>query len=219
MTPNFERAALLATETLIKYHISFAPIDPLPILKSLSGVIVLPFAEVADLMGIDRESAVSMFGSENHDAVTNLKMSGGEVRYVVTFNQILPIALIQRALARELGHIILGHDGSRPLSVRNQESLCFAHHFLCPRALLKGIEESGIRLTTEVVGNITGCYEHCLTSMRKTPGTHVPASLNRQVRDQFSAYINNFVDVQNILKIDDESMYANFGTFMDGYEE
>ena len=219
MTPNYDRAATLAAETLVKRSVSFAPIDPLPILKSMPGVIVLPFAEVAQLMGIDRESAVSMFGSENHDAVTNLQRVDGGVRYVVTYNQILPIALIQRALARELGHIVLGHDGTRPLDVRNQEAVCFAQHFLCPRALMRGIEDSGVRLTTEVVGNITGCYERCLAGMRKTPATRVPADLNRQIKEQFSAYIKNFVDVQNILKKDDESMYANFGTFMDGYDE
>lgn len=219
MTPNYERAALLATETLIKYRVSFAPIAPLPILKSLPRVIVLPFAEAAELMEIDRESAVSMFGTENHDAVTNLQRVGGSLRYVVTYNQIMPIALIQRALARELGHIVLQHDGSRPLDVRNDEALCFAQHFLCPRALLKGIEEAGILLTTEIVGNVTGCYERCLANMRKTPGTHVPPELNRQVKDQFRAYIQNFVDVQTCLTKDDESMFANFGTFMEGYEE
>lgn len=219
MIPNYERAALLAAETLIKHRVSFAPVAPLPILKSMPGVVVLPFSEMAEMIGIDRESAVSLFGSENQDAVTNLKIVDGDIRYIVTYNQMLPIALIQRALARELGHIVLHHDGSRPLDVRNQEALCFAQHFLCPRALMKGIEDAGIRLTTEVVGNITGCYERCLSGMRKTPGTRVPAALNRQVKEQFSAYIKNFVDVQNILKKDDESMYANFGTFMDGYEE
>ena len=219
MSPDYERAARLATETLISNQVSFAPIAPLPILKSMPGVIVLPFAEVAQLLGIERERAVTMFGDENHDAVTNLREVDGEVRYMVSYNQLLPTFLVQRALARELGHIVLGHDGSRPLDVRNMEATCFAQHFLCPRALIKGIEQAGVQLTTEVVGNITGCYERCLAGMRKTPGTHVPASLNRQVKAQFGSYIQNLVDVQNILKKDDESMFANFGTYMDGYQE
>ena len=55
--------------------------------------------------------------------------------------------------------------------------------------------------------------------MRRTPATHVPADLNRRIRDQFSEYLADFLDFQSYLSQDDESMIANFGTFMDGYEE
>ena len=219
MKPNFEKAAISATETLIRHRVSFAPVAPLPILKSMPNVIVLSYAEMAESMGIDRSSAISIFGNENHDAVTNLKLVGNKLRYIVSYNQLLPIYLVQRALARELAHIVLAHDGTRPQDVRYQEAICFAQHFLCPRALLRGLEEAGVQLTVEVVGNITGCYERCLAGMKHTPGVRVPAALNRQVKDQFAAYIANFADVQNLLKSDDDSMIANFGTFMDGYEE
>lgn len=218
-TPDFENAALKAAETLIKYRVSFAPVAPLPVLKSMKGVIVLSFAEMAEKMGVERKSVIDIFGSENHDAVTSLHIHDGRVRYVVAYNQRLPLFLLQRGLARELGHIVLGHTGELPEDVRNAESVCFAQHFLCPRPLIRAIERSGIPLTVEVVGNVTGCYERCLAGMRKTPATHVPAELNRMVRDQFADYVENFVDIQNILKNDDESMLANFGTFMDGYEE
>lgn len=219
MTPDFEKAALKATETLIGHRVSFAPIAPLPILKSMPDVIVLSYAETAEIMGIDRSSAISIFGDENHDAVTNVKRVDGNLRYIVSYNQLLPIYLVQRSLARELGHIVMGHDGSRPQEVRYQEAICFAQHFLCPRALIKGLEDSGIQITTEVVGNITGCYERCLIGMQRTPPTHVPKELNRIVKNQFADYIENFADVHKLLKGADESMLANFGTFMDGYEE
>ena len=55
--------------------------------------------------------------------------------------------------------------------------------------------------------------------MRRTPATHVPPDLNRQIRDQFSDYIRDFLDFQAYLSKEDDSMIANFGTFMDGYEE
>ena len=219
MTPDFEKAALKATETLIEYNVSFAPIAPLPILKSMPDVIVLSYAETAEIMGIDRNRAICLFGNENHDAVTNLKRVDGKLRYIVSYNQMLPIYLVQRCLARELGHIVLQHDGSRSQEVRYQEAICFTQHFLCPRALIKGLSDAGIKITTEVVGNITGCYERCLAGMQQTPGVHVPKELNRKVKEQFSAYIDNFVDVQRLLKGADVSMIANFGSFMDGYEE
>ena len=76
-----------------------------------------------------------------------------------------------------------------------------------------------IPLTVEVVGNVTGCYERCLAGMRLTPGAHVPPALNDKIRDQFAEYVSNFVDFQNTVIQYDESMLANFGTFMDNYEE
>ena len=45
MTPDYQKAAIKATETLIQYQIGTAPIDPLPILKKTPGVIVLSFEE------------------------------------------------------------------------------------------------------------------------------------------------------------------------------
>lgn len=43
--------------------------------------------------------------------------------------------------------------------------------------------------------------------------------LNRQIRSQFAEYISEFLDFQQYLSKSDHSMLANFGTFMDGYEE
>jgi len=70
-----------------------------------------------------------------------------------------------------------------------------------------------------VLGNTTGCYERCLIGMRKLPATHVAPELNRQVHSLFSAYISDFLDFQQYLSQGDESMIANFGTYMDGYKE
>lgn len=219
MTPDVVNAAIKATETLIKYNVSFAPVMPLPILKSIPGVLVVPFAEMAEKIGIDREGVISAFGAWNQDAITHILDNGNRVRYLVTYNQRLPFYMQQRALARELGHIVLGHDGSRPESVRMDEAIMFARHFLCPRPLIHTLQETGVPLTVETVGNITGCYERCLAGIKKTPGVHVPAEINRAVKEQFADYIKNFLDCRVLLAEYDESQTADFGTFMDGYEE
>jgi len=219
MTPDYERAASLAMEMLIKHHITTAPVDPLPVFKRTPGVLVLSFTELSYRIGIDRDNLLTFFDSENHDAVTSLHFDDNKLRYIVTYNQRLPLYLIQRALARELGHIVLGHDGSRPEDVRMAEAYTFAHHFLCPRPLLHAVQQSGIPFTVEVLGAMTGCYERCLQGMRKTPAVHVAPELNRQVRDQFMDYLTNFLDFESYLTKSDESMLANFGTYMEGYEE
>lgn len=219
MTPDFDRAAIKAAEILIKYGISTAPVDPIPIFKKADGFNVVTFTEMSSMVGVDRQDLLSTFDAENHDAVSSVYLKNGQPHYLVAYNMRLPQYIVQRALAREMGHIVLEHDGTRPQEVRNAEARCFAHHLLCPRALIHAIQDSGTKITVEVLGNTTGCYERCLIGMRKTPATHVPPELNRQIRDQFSDYINEFLDFQSYLSQDDDSMIANFGTYMDGYEE
>ena len=219
MTPDYDLAATKAAEILIKYGINTAPVDPIPIFKHADGFNVVTFTEMSRMVGVDRSDLLSAFDAENHDAVSSVYMKNGHPHYLVAYNMRLPQYIIQRALAREMGHIVLGHDGTRPQDVRNAEALCFAHHLLCPRALIHAIQDAGVKITVEVLGNTTGCYERCLVGMRKTPAAHVPADLNRKIREQFSEYISEFLDFQSYLSRDDDSMIANFGTFMDGYEE
>lgn len=219
MTPDYERAALLAAETLVKYRISSAPVIPLFIMKQMPNVLVVSYEALSNDLEKDRRCVMSMMGDNNQDAFTTVFMNDGNPHYVVTFNQRLPVFLEQRALARELGHIVLGHDGSRPEDVRQAEAKCFAHHLLVPRALLHSIMAANLRLTVEVLGNLTGCYDYCLSCMRKLPAAHVPAELNRIIRDNFMPYIINFFDFQRVATRKDGSALADFGSYMDGYEE
>lgn len=219
MTPDHLAAALAATKVLTNNSISSAPVDPMRILKAQPNVMMVSYTEAAARMGVARENAVVLFGENNQDAVTAVVNYHGRLRYFITYNQRLPFYLLQRAMARELGHIVLGHDGSRPEEVRYEEAMTFARHLLCPRPLIHALQESGIRLTVEVLGTITGCYERCLTGLRRTPGVHVPAIANRIVRGQFEDYIQDFIRFQAILQEDDTSPLADFGTYMDDYEE
>ena len=219
MKPDYNRAALMAAETLIKYKVTAAPVDPMPILKKLDGVLLFSYAEVSECIGIDRESIVKLFGRENQDAVTSVQKVNGELRYIVAYNKKLPFYLLQRALARELGHIILGHDGSQPEDVRTEEAACFARHFLCPRALVRSMFDSDALLTVTVLSNLTGCDETCLAGMRATPGTEIPAEINDEIRELFADYVQNFVNYHEILKDADKTKIADFGSFMDGYED
>lgn len=219
MTPDYEKAAIKATETLIKYGISTAPVDPLVILKKMPGVLVLSYEALSNESGMNQRDVVSICGEKNQDAFTTVIMKDGKPQYLVTYNQMLSVHLFQRALARELGHIVLGHDGSLPEDVRNQEAKCFANHLCCPRPLIHAIQATGIRFTVDVLGNVTGCYDYCLSCMRKLPGVHVPPDLNRQVRDLFMPYVLNFFEYQRVATRKDGSALADFGTYMDYYEE
>lgn len=218
MTPDYTTAAIKATEILIEYGISSAPVDPLPILKRFPGVLVMTFEDVSRLSQVKRMDLLDMF-SATQDAVTTVYMDQDAPRYVITYNKMLPSMIVDRALARELAHIVLGHDGTKPDDVRNEESKCFAKHLLIPRPLIHAIQASGLRVTTEVMNNLTGCNDHCLACIRHLPGIAVPAELNRAVRDQFMPYIMNYFSYQRIAAHTDGSALADLGTYMDCYEE
>lgn len=217
MTPNYELAATKALETLIEHNVCSSPVDPLAIVKQTKGVIAMPFAELAANAGVERNNLVPMFG-KNQDAVTFF-IGAGKLKYVVAYNQYLPFDMIRRGLARELGHIVLGHDGTRPADIRMAEAMCFSRHLLFPRPLIHALQEAGFPMTVEVVGSITGCYERCLTGLRKTPGVAVPIDLNQKVRDMFADFVRNFTEFQTLLSVGDRTSIADFGSFMDGYKE
>ena len=219
MKPDYETAAIKATEILIRYGINSAPISPLPILKKTPGVFLVSFEEMSKLSGLDRKLLISTCAECNQDAVTTVLVDDEKLRYIVAYNQKLPQVVVQRSLAREMGHIVLGHDGTKPEDVRTDEAIAFANYLLAPRALIHAVQASGIRLTMEVLGNLTGCYDHCLSCIRKLPAVHVPAELNRIVRDNFMDYIVNFFEYQRIVMHSDGSAVADLGRYMDGYEE
>lgn len=219
MTPDYQKAAIAATETLIKYGISSAPVSSLPILKSTPGVLVFTYQAISDKIDQDRRCLISMFGEGNQDAFTTVNMESGKPQYIVTYNQQLSSVFVQRSLARELGHIVLGHDGSLPEDVRNEEAKAFANHLLCPRPMIHAFQAAGLRITTEMLGNLTGCFDYCLSCMRRIPAVSVPAEMNRAVRDQFMPYIQNFFEYYRNASLSDGSALADFGSYMDGYEE
>lgn len=219
MTPNYDAAATKAYELLIKHHVDTAPVSPLPILKKTPGVFVTTFAEVASFSGRNREEFMSTFASENRDVVTVFDATAAKPHYLVAYNQRLPFYMQQRALARELGHIALKHDGTKPEDVRNAEAIVFARHLICPRPLIRALTESIGPLTMEIIGNLTGCYERCMIGIRNTPGASVDPALNRQVREQFQDYIDNFLSCKDIIMSGDVTSVADFGTYMDNYAE
>jgi len=219
MTPDYDRAASAAIETLIRFSITSAPVAPLHILKQYPGVLVVSYETMSTDVLQDRKCVIDTYGERNQDAITACNMKNGHPQYLVTYNQRLPFFLHQRALARELGHIVLGHDGSRPESVRNEEAKTFAHHLLVPRPLVHAVEAFGIRFTMEVLNNLTGCNDYCVSCMRRLPAVHVPAELNRAVRDLMMPYVFNFFEYQRLADHKDGSALADLGNYMEGYEE
>lgn len=219
MQPNYDRAATKAMEILIDNQITETPIIPIPILLKYPGVRVMSFTHMADEAGIERQDLIPLFGSNQDAATFHLGMEIEGVEYVVVYNMRLPFEIIWRGVARELGHIVLGHDGAtRPSDVRLAEAMCFAHNLLSPRPILHMLQEA-MPLTLNVLAATTGCSEDCVDDMRKIPGFHVPKELNVKVKNLFSRGMNEYISFQRSSVKEDHSPVVDLGTFMDGYEE
>ena len=219
-TPDYDRAASAAMQLLIDHNVTETPINPLPILLNYPGVRVLPYTKMASDAGMDRKELIPIFG--NQDAATfHLDLPGvDDVKYVVVYNMRLPFEIIWRAIARELGHIVLGHDGvTRSMEARMQEAVCFSHHLISPRPVLNFLRLSGLPFTLNVLTNTTGCAEECVQEMQSIPGAHVPPALNAQVRDLFVPHLREYVDFYLASHKQDRSPLLDLGTFMDNYEE
>lgn len=121
MTPNYKNAAIKAMETYSKYGS-----DPLSILNQFPNVRVFPFS-------IDPSF-------DSCDAFTCVRESDDSFQYIIMYNNALPSYIIKRALARELGHIVLKHDGNSPENIWMEEANCFAYHYICPVTHFKKIK-------------------------------------------------------------------------------
>ena len=218
MIPDFDRAATMAMKTLIENHITETPIDSLSMLLKQPGVRVMSFTRFASQAGMERHELVPMFGGNQDSATFNLDMIDG-VRYVVVYNMRLPFDIVWRGVARELGHIVLGHDGqTRPTEVRHAEAMCFAHHLISPRPILQMLREA-VPLTMNVLTATTGCSDDCVEELRTIPGANVPAEINREVRKLFERGINEYVRFNKVSDKADHSPLIDLGTYMDNYIE
>lgn len=220
MTPDYDRAAIAAMQLLIDHQITETPVKPMPLLLNYPGVRVMPFTHMADEASMERGDLVPLFGANQDAATFSLSMNLDDVSYIVVYNMRLPFEIVWRGVARELGHIVLGHDGlTRSSPVRRAEAMCFAHHLLCPRPIIRMMQESSMPLTLTALANTVGCSEDCVEDMRQIPGAHVPAEMNRAVRAQFARGIQEYIRFHLASPMADRSPLIDLGTYMDHYEE
>ena len=218
-TPDLDAAAIKAMEILCSHKIMETPVNPIGFLAERQNVRIMPFTKMAQVAGIERQDLVPMFGS-NQDAAL-FHMSGMDsVDYVVVYNMRLPIEIIYRGIARELGHIALGHDGrTKHTEARMAEAMTFAHHLLCPRPVIRILQESGTPLTMDALTETMGCSDVCVNDMQSIPGTHVPKELNQEVRALFAPHILEYIQFHKSSPMPDKSPVLDLGSYMDFYEE
>lgn len=125
--PNYQRATEKAEEAVSRFGACSSPDDLLQILSMLPNVSV--FALSVD----------SVPGREAWDAFSCVRQHGSGFQYIVVYNRALPPLTLASVLARELGHVILEHDGSDSESVWMAEAVCFSRRFLSFQASVPSV--------------------------------------------------------------------------------
>mgnify|MGYP007122071943 CR=1 FL=1 len=119
MVPNYKQSAAAAVDAVARFGPVSSPDALLKVFAGLPGVHTFSL-DISPLPGHD-----------DWDALTCVRRKDGVLQYIVMYNTSLPSFLLLRSLARELGHIILQHDGSCPENIWMEEANCFAYHLLC----------------------------------------------------------------------------------------
>ena len=120
MGPDYQRSASAAVDTLNKYGINSAPVDPIAVLSKLRNVVLISFASAA-------------LDGNGQEAITMVNRQDGKLQYIIMYNSDLSQSRLRRVLSRELGHVVLEHDRETPEEVASEEADCFSFHFLCPK--------------------------------------------------------------------------------------
>lgn len=140
MTPDYENAALKAIQTVCAYNLDPYNTDPLFILKKLGNVRLISYG-ISEINEAGFYCNEEMFSKNDNEAFSLVNNNNGQLQYIVIYDQSKSPVKLHFALARELGHVILSHDGTTPEEIWLEEANCFAYHFLCPLPLLHKIKE------------------------------------------------------------------------------
>ena len=221
MKPHFTNAATQATKVLIKYNVARTPVYPQQIIQASPIATMISFADLAMFADVERSSILKAMHEENELAMSFVyKKSDGSPHYLFAFNRKKPIGEVRFALAVELGHIYLGHTGYRDNETRFAESLCFTHHLIFPRPLIKLLQERGFIFTNRSFARIFGECSDFLDELVTSPSVTISAELNRAVKEQFTPYVDALADAGILsLPMDPSEQILDLSQYMQGYEE
>ena len=222
MNTILSTAATQATRALLKYKVSRTPIYPQQIIQESEVATMISFADLAELANVERSSILSAVHHDNDMVISAVyNMPDGKTHHLFAFNREKPIGKIRYALAFELGHVFMGHVGYRCDETRKAESSCFANHFVFPRAMIRLLQERNFVLTEENFARIFGESHWYLPDLVNTEHViSVPAELNRQLKEQFTPYVDA-LEAAGIFAfpVDPSDPVLDFSRYMEGYEE
>ena len=186
--PNLARAARMAYRALLARSAGTLPVDPLDFLQACRNTRVLTLQAAAEALGVPAEDLAGLFAA-GVAAVTLQQRDAERAAYIVVYRPEGNPARLRFTLAHELGHRILGHEGSDPAA--EAEADCFASHLLCPEpALQQLLARFGGRIAPEQIA--AACYVSygCALTVLRRERPDLPADLLTAVGRLFAPAVD-----------------------------
>lgn len=189
MTPNYNRAAAKAYQTLLALHINTLPIDPLMILYQCRNTAVHTYTEVMPRYGISDPHWFRSIVMEGKDAIT-VRREQGRIIYEMLYNERANPRRMRFTLAHELGHIVLNHKMEEPWEER--EADYFASQLLAPRPVCNAFAMYGIDASNPAIIAAAFRLSQAAADIAAGAPRHQPdAQLYRALYDQFEPYVRS----------------------------
>lgn len=214
-----DKAATLAIQTfLARVPNGSFPVKPEELISSYPGTVLLPYADIAKIIGVSREEVINLIDPARDANSIVINLSDGRHFRIIGYNAKKAFNTIRCPLARELGHIVFDHVGVKDPMARHSEAVAFAQHLLFPRALIAILRRRGIPITDKFLSDITGACLRCVRLLETAQPCHVDGHLNRQMRDRMLAYLDSLYDAERI-PARPEGNLLDLSSYMEGYEE
>ena len=140
--PNYHRATRSAYRTLLAAGIDRLPVNVVEICARCHDTTLVSFRTARGIMGWDFDP---FFEGPSRTALTIRRWLDGRAYHTIIWNdEEISITSGQGrfAVAHELAHVILRHQGGRHPAMEAEADL-FAQHLLCPRPVLDVLQPSG----------------------------------------------------------------------------
>lgn len=194
MTPNYNRAAAKAYQTLLALRISALPIDPLMILHQCKNTAVHTYEEVMPRFGVRDPQYFKSMVMERKDALTVRRDQGGRIVYEMFYDARANPRRMRYTIAHELGHILLNHRMEEPWEER--EADYFASQLLAPRPVFNVLAAYGYDSgNPEVIAAAFQLSKAAAEIAARAPCHQPETGIYRAVYDQFEEYVKSISKV------------------------
>lgn len=192
--PDYDRAATMAYRCITALGVNRMPIDPLFMLKKCRNVALKPYSALRE------EAHMSAWEFDRHvsvgqDAFVARRSRQGKVHYLVCYEDEGNPARRRFTLAHELGHIVLGHTDQG--AYEEEEANHFAMHLLCPRPVLRQLEQQSAPLCAERIATVCFISVSCAMALERAKPCSVSPDLLRQVNDLLAPAVQAALEKQS----------------------
>lgn len=179
---DLSAAAQAAYETLLAAGVRSFPVDPGELTAHLPHVRLMSYRQAAAALQITESEL--RWDAPSQDAFTLCEQREGSRRFLILFEEGMPLPRRRFTLAHELGHVLLGLHPEDPRAEMLMN--CFAAHLLCPRPLIRLMARCVCPLPQDWLCRMTGLSPGAIKMILSSPGPRVDEAIEKRLAQQLN---------------------------------